>query len=294
MSTFKQVLSELAASEVPVLLIGEPGVGKNNVARQIHEAAPWRDAPFWECNCREATETSIRKAFERIENETQNRSTVYFERVEALSPSLQRTLLACMEASEGQAGFPRVIASGSAELEIEVRTGRFREDLYYRLSGLCVPIPPLRYRKEDINVLAEQYLQKYSVQFDRRKPELTPTLVRFLHSHPWKGNLRELEDAMRTVVALGDVRMAIAALRGSTNSTVRDRKNGAQGVSLKQVARAASQRAEREVILKVLSRTNWNRKRAAEELRISYKALLYKLKEIGSTSGALVGPGGKS
>jgi two-component system response regulator AtoC len=99
---------------------------------------------------------------------------------------------------------------------------------------------------------------------------------------------------MRTVVAVGNVQVAISALRSSGINGGRDKRNGHESVSLKQAARAASQRAERELILRVLSKTNWNRKRAAEELRISYKALLYKLKEIGSTAAMVAGQEGKS
>jgi DNA-binding NtrC family response regulator len=293
MNTMKQVLSELAASDVPVLLIGEPGVGKHLVARQIHEAAPWRSAPFLQCNCRQIDEAKIKEVFGGNGKREPSPCTVYLENVEVLSGSLQRALLACMEINLGKSRWPRVITSGSVDLETEVRTGRFREDLYYKLSGICVPIPPLRYRKEDISRLAEQFLQKYALEFNRPKPEITPQLLRFLHAHPWMGNLRELEDAMRTVVAVGNVRVAVAALQTTSASNGREKKIGSEPVSLMQVARAASQRAQRELILKVLSRTNWNRKKAAEELQISYKALLYKLKEIGTTSG-VVGPGGKS
>jgi two-component system response regulator AtoC len=293
MNAMKQVLSELAASDVPVLLIGEPGVGKHLVARQIHEAAPWRNAPFHQCNCKQIDEAKIKDLFGGNGKREPSPSTVYLENVETLSGSLQRTLLACMESNVGKSRWPRVITSGSVELDTEVRTGQFREDLYYRLSGICVPIPPLRYRKADINALAEQYLEKYAIQFNRPKPEMTPQLLRFLHAHPWMGNLRELEDAMRTVVAVGNVRVAVAALQTTTQSNGRDKKIGSEPLSLMEVARAASQRAQRELILKVLSRTNWNRKKAAEELKISYKALLYKLKEIG-TSESVVGPGGKS
>ena len=292
MNTMKQVLSELAASDVPVLLVGEPGVGKHLVARQIHEAAPWRNAPFLHCNCREIDEAKIKDVFGNGKREP-SPCTVYLENVEALSGSLQRTLVACMENNAGKSRWPRVITSGSVDLETEVRTGSFREDLYYKLSRICVPIPPLRYRKEDINTLAEQYLEKYAIQFNRPKPEITPQLLRFLHAHPWMGNLRELEDAMRTVVAVGNVRVAVAALQTTSERNGREKKIGSEPVSLMQVARAASQRAQRELILKVLSRTNWNRKRAAEELKISYKALLYKLKEIGTTNG-VGGSGGKS
>lgn len=295
MSTFKQVIAELAASDVPVLLLGEPGVGKQAVARQIHEAAPWHDAEFLQCRCRQADERAIRRIFEAENGHAEGPYTAYFEGIEDLQATGQRVLLSCMEAQDKKGRWPRVISSGTADLELEVRSGVFREDLYYRLSGICLRIPPLRHRKEDICALAEQYLEQYSQQFSRPKPAMTPVLTRFLLTHPWTGNLDELEDAMRTVAAIGNVQVAIAALRGSeTGARAMEKRNGTEQVSLKQAARAASQRAERELILKVLSKTNWNRKKAAEELKISYKALLYKLKEIGSTSTVLVGQEGKA
>lgn len=292
MSTFNQVVDELAVSDFPVLLLGEPGVGKHIVARRIHETAYGSDAPFLEYKCRGIDESTIRQIFNHGHGSTSEPSTAYFEHLEALSASAQRILLACVEAKEGNARWPRIIASGTSELEMDVRMGRFREDLYYRLSAVCLPIPPLRYRKEEIGRLADQYLEKYAVQFNRPRPELTPALLRFLHAYPWVGNLHELEDAMRTVVAVGNVRVAIAALQSSALTIAREKKNGNGSISLKQVARAASQRAERELILKVLSRTHWNRKKAAEELRISYKALLYKLKEISLSPGVAIGQGG--
>ncbi|HEU5401604.1 MAG TPA: sigma 54-interacting transcriptional regulator [Terriglobales bacterium] len=291
MSNFKQVIAELAASDVPVLLLGEPGVGKHLVARQIHDAGPWREAQFLQCRCRHADESAVRRAF-GIEREG-SPCTVYFEGLEELAAGGQKSMLSCMDNQEERGPRPRVISSGTADLEMEVRAGRFREDLYYRLSGICLRIPPLRHRREDLCQLADEFLEKFAAQFSRPKPPMSQTLVRFLLAHPWSGNLDELEDAMRTVVAVGNVPVAISALRSAPAGNGRERRNGTEPVSLKQAARAASQRAERELILKVLSKTNWNRKKAAEELRISYKALLYKLKEIGSTPAALVGQEGK-
>jgi two-component system response regulator AtoC len=293
MSNFKQAIAELAASDVPVLLLGEPGVGKHLAARQIHDAAPWHEAQFLQCKCRQADDGAIRRVFEIESERSTEPYTAYFEGVEELSASGQKALLLCMESQEKRGRWPRVIASGTVDLEMEVRSGRFREDLYYRLSGVCLRIPPLRHRRDDICQLADQFLERYSAQFNRPKPQMSTALTRFLLTHPWTGNLDELEDAMRTVVAVGNVQVAISALRSTgPNGTGREKRNGAE-VSLKQAARAASQRAERELILKVLSKTNWNRKRAAAELRISYKALLYKLKEIGSTPTAPVGQEGK-
>jgi two-component system, NtrC family, response regulator AtoC len=290
MSNLTQVIAELAASDVPVLLLGEPGVGKHLVARQIHDAAPWREAQFLHCRCRHADEGAIRRVFESGSEGRTEPYTAYFEGLEELSSVGQKALLSCLDDQKMRGPCPRVIASGTTDLEMEMRSGRFREDLYYKLGGICFTIPPLRYRRDDLCQLADEFLERFAAQFSRPKPPLSPALTRFLLSHPWSGNLDELEDAMRTVVAVGNLQVAISALRSSqTNGNGKDRRNGWESVSLKQAARAASQRAERELILKVLSKTNWNRKKAAEELRISYKALLYKLREIGSTPSTLVG-----
>lgn len=290
MSDLKQVIAELAASDVPVLLLGEPGVGKHLFARQIHDAAPWRGSQFLQCRCRHADEGAIRRVFDAGNDRFTEPYTAYFEGLEELSAASQKALLNCLDDQKMRGPCPRVIASGTADLEMEVRAGKFREDLYYRISGICFTIPPLRHRREDLCQLADEFLEKFANQFSRPKPPMNAALTRFILTHPWSGNLDELEDAMRTVVAVGNVQVAISALRSShTNGNGREKRNGAEPVSLKQAARAASQRAERELILKVLSKTNWNRKRAAEELRISYKALLYKLREIGSTPAALVG-----
>ncbi len=290
MSNLKQVIAELAASDVPVLLLGEPGVGKHLFARQIHDAAPWRGSQFLQCRCRHSDEGAIRRVFENGAERSREPYTAYFEGLEELSSAGQKTLLICIDNCREHGPCPRVIASATTDLEMDVRAGRFREDLYYRISGICFTIPPLRHRREDLCQLADEFLEKFASQFSRPKPPLNPALTRFILTHPWSGNLDELEDAMRTVVAVGNVQVAISALRSShSNGNGREKRNGTEPVSLKQAARAASQRAERELILKVLSKTNWNRKRAAEELRISYKALLYKLREIGSTPAALVG-----
>jgi len=291
MDTFKLILEELAKTHVPLLLVGEPGVGKRMVARQIYEASARRTKAFVECDCRKADEETIKAQFNPDANGNGG-ATLYLAYVHALSLAGQRALLRCVEASEHDVNRPRIIASATSDIDLEVRNGRFREDLYYSLSRICVPVAPLRYRKDDIGALAEQYLSKYADQFGRPKPALTPALLRFLHSHPWTRNVCELKDAMRTVVAIGNDRIAIAALQASSLGGSREKRIGMEVISLKEVARAASERAERELIVRVLSRTHWNRKQAAEELRISYKALLYKLKKISATPG--VAQGGKS
>ena len=168
-----------------------------------------------------------------------------------------------------------------------MRAGRFRSELYYRINGVCLRLPPLRERKEDIPLLVEVFLTKHAAQLGRPRPSLSPRTFQAFLDHSWPGNIRELENVIKKVVALGDEQFAIAELIAGGRETRKTEVIARYGYSLKAAARAASREAERELILKALARTRWNRKRAAQELQISYKSLLYKLKQIGlEDSGA--------
>jgi two-component system response regulator AtoC len=151
--------------------------------------------------------------------------------------------------------------------------------LYYRISGVCLRLPPLRQRREDIPVLMEHFLRKYGRDFQRTVPALSEETHRLFQEYSWPGNVRELENAAKAIVALGDEAVAMGGLRAMLLRP--DPGSNGGRVSLKQVSRAASREAEKEIILRALTRTRWNRRRAAEELQISYKALLYKLKQMG-------------
>ncbi|HEY7617270.1 MAG TPA: helix-turn-helix domain-containing protein, partial [Terriglobales bacterium] len=173
---------------------------------------------------------------------------------------------------------PRFICGTAKDLEEEVRSGRFREDLYYRISAVSLRLPPLRQRREDIPHLVTFFLAKYAADFRRPVPVLSAKTRQLFADYAWPGNVRELENVSKAIVLLGDESLAMGGLR---SLLVRAERNSGESVSLKQVARAASREAERELILKALTRTRWNRRQAARELQISYKALLYKLKQIG-------------
>ena len=162
---------------------------------------------------------------------------------------------------------------------MEVKRGRLREDLYYRISGVCLRLPPLRQRKEDIAFLMGHFLRKYARDFRRTVPDLSAETLRLFLDYSWPGNLQELEDAARVLVAMGDEHVALGGLRALLRKP--EAGSNGTGISLKAASRAASREAEKELILNTLTRTRWNRRRAAAELQISYKALLYKLKQIG-------------
>jgi two-component system response regulator AtoC len=145
-------------------------------------------------------------------------------------------------------------------------------------------LPPLRQRREDISLLVSHFLRKYARDFLRPVPLLSAETLQLFQDYSWPGNLRELEDAAKALVALGNESVAMGGLRALLRRP--DAAGNGGRVSLRQAARAASREAEKELILQVLTRTRWNRRRAAQELQISYKALLYKLKQIGCEYGA--------
>ncbi len=284
MMALEVVIRELAQSTVPVLLLGEPGAGKRTIARRIHETSSRRGEEFRLVRSAEMKPED----FDGEGRDTQwGQGTVYLEEIGDLDPAIQNKLIEKLSATEADKkrengnSFlrPRLICGSARDLESEVRLQRFREDLYYRISGVCLRLPPLRQRKEDIPYFMNFFLAKYAHDFRRPVPNLSPQTQQLFNEYGWPGNIRELADAAKAIVALGDEAVAMGGLR--TLLTKSDRSGNGERVSLKQAARAASREAEKELILKVLTRTRWNRRRAAQELQISYKALLYKLKQIG-------------
>ena len=276
------VIRELARSEVPVLLLAENGAGKRATAERIHQMSAHRAEPLRLVSCAEVTEDRFRED-QREEYALFSKGTVYLDELGDLSPDCQRSLLRLLPTVEGHGHGngtrARLICGSARDLEAEVKAGRFREDAYYRISGVCLRLPPLRQRKEDIPSLMQFFLAKYAHDFRRPVPQLSPATQHLFEEYSWPGNIRELEDAAKAIVAIGDEAVAMGGLRSLLMRS--ERGGNGERVSLKQASRAASREAEKELILKVLNRTRWNRRRAAQELQISYKALLYKLKQIG-------------
>jgi len=284
MRPVEAVIRELARSDVPVLVLAEAGAGKHATAQRIHQMSQRSAQPFrwFQCLGLRPEELEI---LEEQENEGAEPSagTMYLQELADLSADCQARLMEALpqSAGNGAAGSERarLICGSSRDLEVEVKRGRLREDLYYRISGVCLRLPPLRQRKEDIPFLMGYFLRKYARDFRRTVPDLSAETLRLFLDYAWPGNLRELEDAARVLVALGDEQVALGGLRAVLRKP--EAGSSAAGISLKAASRAASREAEKELILNTLTRTRWNRRRAAEELQISYKALLYKLKQIG-------------
>lgn len=281
----ESIIADLVTTDIPVLVMGETGTGKEVVALRIHQLSRRSEGPFIKLRCSGLKPEDFNQLL-RPGDETGilDCRTVFLDEISDLNPASQARLL---EAFVGLNGGPEkfqlgacVISSTCQNLEGAMQRGHFRDDLYYRLSGVCLKLPPLRERREDILPLTDFFLDKYSLAFGRPRPQLNAGSVRWIHEHSWPGNVRELENTMKRVIALGDEGLALRSM-GEGRQVVLVPSGDTESYSLKQAARAASREAEKELILKALSRTRWNRKRAAEDLRISYKALLYKLKQIG-------------
>jgi len=246
-----------------------------------------------------------------------NHGTMFLDEIGDISYPLQAKLLQVLQ----DGGFARLggkadvqvdvrlIAATNRDLETAVASGQFREDLYFRLNVVTINLPPLRDRREEIPILTDHFLRKYSVQYNKPMTLISPELSQQFLTYDWPGNVRQLENLIKRMVVLGTEAgiarellqpvmtaprpLAVPAPRAvapppPTVDVVDDQAEparavpaGATSVSLKDIARTAAREAERELILRMLTRTRWNRKEAAENLGISYKALLYKIKENG-------------
>ena len=268
----QRAIARIAESDCPILVVGERGVGKRSVAAQIHSQSHRSRSIYTEIHSADADAESLLAAFSA-------KGTVYLSEIGDLSLPLQELIVSTYFHTE-QAQSSRLLCGSSRELSEEVKTWRMREDFYYLVSAVTLRISPLRCRKSEILSIADDLLTQYSKQFDRPKPVLREEIVGFLMEHTWPDNLDELQTAIKTFVAIGDQSISLAALKAAAPTV---KSNGHRKFSsLKDATRAASHQIERQLISEVLVATGGNRKRAADELRISYKALLYKLKQIGA------------
>lgn len=278
------MVEEIARTNIPVLLIGESGTGKEVYGRMIHRLSNHGQTQLKKISCRgaEQEEFLVRLKSDLKETDGSPR-TLFLDGIDELDSESQKILLSLLpdgDSDENNSRAVRIIASTSRNLDKEIESGRFRKELYFRINGVCLRLPPLRDRKEDIPVFMEHFLAKHAAELGRQAPVLSDKEQGFLETHDWPGNVRELENLARRIVLLGDSRKAIEEL-GEMPKVETAHRDEPGSFSLKVAARTASRRAERDLIAKALERTHWNRKRAAQELQISYKSLLYKIKQTG-------------
>jgi two-component system response regulator AtoC len=290
MELLNATLLEIAPTDIPVLIVGESGTGKEVYARILHRLSRDGETPLKKLTCSILDPIRV---LQQIQDNSPSDSgvhpprTLFLDGIDELDLPCQRALLSVLPETQGQRktnqAFVRVISSSTRSLEGDIEAGRFRKELYFRINGVCLRLPPLRERREDIEALLEHFLRKNGEELQKKVPELDRETLDVLIAYDWPGNIRELENMARNMVALGDNLLAVSTVQGNWSARTPALSPGTS-VSLKSAAKAASRQKERELILEALERTKWNRKRAARELQISYKALLYKLKQIG-TSG---------
>jgi two-component system, NtrC family, response regulator AtoC len=302
MRALARTIADIASTDIPVLLVGESGTGKEVAALEIHRLSHRKDEPFVKCGCSGLTGDSLAARLQRAENVSADYSpsngSLFLDGINHLDEAAQGRLLHLLPDGGGvqpeDCNSMRVISSTTRNLEEEMRSGRFREELYYRINGVHLRLPPLRDRREDIPALLEFFFKKYTSLFERPEPKVSESTMSLLLRYSWPGNIRELENVARKIVALGDEHLAthdLSAENGlrapgplpvpEASKNSEDSNLHTPVRSLKEAARAASRVAERAMILIQLERTHWNRKKTARDLQISYKALLYKLKQLG-------------
>ena len=316
MRLVEEMIDQVADTDITVLIRGESGTGKELVARTLHARSSRAQRNFVKVNCAalpaELLESELfgyeRGAFTGASTrrlgkfELSHRGTIFLDEISEVHPGLQAKLLQVLQDGHfsrlgGEADISvdaRVIAASNRNLETAVRECTFRADLFYRLNVVTIQLPPLRERREEIPFLTDFFLERYAREYGRDPKPVPPDLREVLSSYDWPGNIRELENLVKRVVVLDSVAPAIGELRArmadacrpapiATPSTDLQRflAGETDRVSLKRVGREAAQRAEAKLIAKVLEQTRWNRKEAAEILQISYKALLYKMKDAG-------------
>lgn len=308
MMKLRDIARHVAETDVPVLILGESGAGKEVIARYIHAHSGRADQPFVKVNCaalpHDLLESELfgyeRGAFTGAVSEKPGKfelagkGTMVLDEIGEMSPQLQAKLLHVLQDSEysrlgGKRTIrvqARVLALTNRRLEQSVAKGEFREDLYFRLNVISLEMPPLRERREDIPLLALHFLEKYRDKYKSSVLELPRELLDGFKNFHWPGNIRQLENSVRRYLILPDLEMALAELRSAVEAPVADSNHVEpehqpehQPLYLKEVGAHAAEQAEREIVLRTLDDTNWNRKQTARMLNISYKALRNKLKK---------------
>jgi two-component system, NtrC family, response regulator AtoC len=293
-----ELADRIADTDVPVLIEGETGVGKEVLARFIHARSERRHRPLIKINCAAIPHDLLESELFGYERgaftgalcekpgkfELANHGALLLDEIGEMSPRLQAKLLHVLQDREfmrlGGTRLVqvdvRILAATNKKLEELIARGEFRQDLFYRLNVIRLAIPPLRERLEDLSPLCEHFQKKFSVHYSRPSRELPEELRKAFACYAWPGNIRELENMIRRFVLLPDLELALADLQVAGEPEAHFSPE--QPHSLREVAAQATERAERELVLRTLEQVKWNRKQAARELHICYKSLLNKLR----------------
>lgn len=303
MQSLQRKLRVVATANVPVLITGESGTGKEILARMIHQQSPWNQASFVKVNCPAIPGTLLESELFGYERgaftgahaskpgrvEMAHGGSLFLDEIGEMELGIQAKLLQLLQDGQfvrigGQETLKvdvRLICATNRDLEGEITAGRFRQDLFYRINVVQIRVPALRERAQDIPDLVNYFLQFYRDKFCVSPKPIRTSIVEMMQGYYWPGNIRQLENLVKRYVILGSEEAITTDLVGQPDPSF-DVAIPLDGkISLKKVTREASRQLERRIIAKVLHAHNWNRKKTATALSISYRALLYKIQETG-------------
>ena len=301
--------ARICRTNVPILVCGEGGTGKEVLAQWIHSNSEYAAGEFVKVNCAAIPATLLESelfgyekgAFTGANNvkpgrvELAHRGTLFLDEIADLDLNLQSKLLHFLQDgtfsrigdhSERKVD-ARLICATNKDLDVERQAGRFRDDLYYRVHVFRLKMPPLRDRRDDIPVLAEYFRKQFERQFEMKSEAFPPEMLEYLTNLSWGGNIRELSNGIARYVLLGpeaQIYQDVATRR--TKSIGLQNGNGEGQGMLKRMSKDAIKEMERSVILETLRANQWNRRKTAQALKISYRALIYKIRDAGLISQA--------
>src|SRR5438309_6687353 len=310
MQALRARMDKVASANVPVLIQGESGTGKDIIARMIHGRSPWKTGPYVKVNCPAIPGTLLESELFGYEKgaftgaygmkpgrvELAHRGTLFLDEISELDLALQSKLLQLLQdgqfcrigAQEDKKVEVRVVCATNRKLEQEIENGTFRSDLFYRINVVNLHLPPLRERATDIPELVAYFLEYHNRKYNCRARALSNELMSELRKYHWPGNIRELENLIKRYVILGNEEVISSDLTPRDSNFFNADLPVDGQISLKKLTRQAVRELERKVILKVLQNCHWNRKQAARALSISYRALLYKIRDAGLPSNRVV------
>ncbi|MCJ7507473.1 MAG: sigma-54 dependent transcriptional regulator [candidate division Zixibacteria bacterium] len=307
MLQIRSIVEQVADSELTVLIRGNSGTGKEIVARLLHSLSSRKNEPFIKVNCaaipRELLEAELfgyeKGAFTGAHKtkpgrfEIASKGTIFLDEIGDMPLELQSKLLQVLEQCEFMrvGGIKtirvdvRIVCATNRDLEQALKRKALREDLFYRLNEVTITLPLLKDRKSDIPLLMEHFLQKYNSLYNKKYGQISASNMKLIQEHDWPGNVRQLENLIKQVVVRGDEEIIHEIIKSTPSErnaeVILEEKNSVQKetFSLKEKVATTITKEEKKLIAEVLNKTNWNRRRAAELLEISYRSLLYKIKE---------------
>jgi two-component system response regulator AtoC len=301
MAELRRRAEKICSSNTPLLLQGVGGTGKEALARWIHAHSAFREGEFVKVNCAAIPGTLLESELFGYEKgaftgvvaskpgrvELAHHGTLYLDEISDLDRTLQSKILHfAQDGSFSRIGGEsertvdaRIICSTHKDLEQEIAAGNFRADLFYRINVFRLRLPRLSERREDIPALAEYFRALYEKQFAKESQPLDAEMLQYLQNLDWSGNIRELSNCIARYVIIGPEAAIVQELPQKRTALAQGHSGETKTVSLKHIAKEAIREVERNVILETLRANQWNRRKTAQALKISYRALIYKIRD---------------